>query len=151
MSFYATMQGNVKHPTKASFEEIVAKLRKTGYLKGNKFVDECGYIILDNGEPDILPESLTILYPLGYYRNLTYSLSMLMKDAKGLIVWTSTDGCFDGGILRDDEHEVTKDLTVWAEEKGFESPPCIDDFDEYVEWTNMIEQEFHDAHYKENT
>lgn len=86
-------------------------------------------------EPDAVPASLTINFPYGLYRNIGSAFDSFMTGTKGLLIWTCTDGMFQGGIICDGA-EKTFDLELWAKEHG-ESvmPDAATDFDGYVEWS----------------
>lgn len=146
MSFYATIQGNITYPTKERLQEVIASLTEQGWMKDGRFVDECGEVVgglvAEDHDGD---RSLSI--PLGHYRNLARRLDDMTKDTKSRVVWSSTDGCFDGGVITDGV-EKTYDLTEWAkenmEDEEDQTPPDMEeDWENYVEWTNAVEQEFH--------
>lgn len=147
MSFYATIAGEIRYPNRDVFDKVVKLLTEGSWVEGRKFVDECNNVITDyqaNALDDIRPEALVISIPFFCHRNLARHLEDVMHNATGLIIWSSTDGCFEGGILRDGV-EKTFDLTKWAAEQKLDEPPDPEDTpDEYCEWMNEVEQEFHD-------
>lgn len=151
MSFYATIQGGIKYEDEAAFRNAVKILTEGKWVNGDgNFQDECGCVVEDGtDEPNINTEKKTIDIPLHHARNLAYALNKLFIGATGLIVYTSTDGCEIGGTIQDGASSEV-DLKKWAVESGgFEEKdiPNEDNFDEYVEFLNEVEQEFHQTYY----
>jgi len=150
MSFCATIQGDITYPDQEHLDaalEMLGKDVEDGWIKGDKFVDEAGSIVCDNGEPDI--DGLTLHIPLGCYRNMFRVLDAITEDTESTVVWTSTDGCFEGGVLTNDKKEYL-DLEEWAKENDMKPPVEIDkssddDWQEYSDWQTEVEDAFHET------
>lgn len=147
MSFYATMQGEIQYPDRESFDTIVDQLKVAGWMdKEGYFTDECGTRVnmFEPEHPDIDIEGLIIGIPLCHYRNLSW-VEFFTSGAKGNIVGTSTDGCFEGWTIENGE-EVGYDLEKWAAEnlEGDDALPPDDpeDFENLCIWQQVVEQEF---------
>lgn len=144
MSFYATIEGEVTFQDKTRLDEVVQSLTEDKWMKDGKFIDECETVVDESTESDI--DGLTLRIPLCHYRNLSRRLDWMVQGCKDAhIVWTSTDGCFDGGVYEGDR-ETCFDLAKWAKETlepEDQNPPDMEkDFDAYCEWQQMVEQEF---------
>jgi hypothetical protein len=141
MSFYATIQGSICYKNEADYEAAKAILVNGGWLNADGFIlDETDNPINESGVPNVEPHSISIPYSL--HRNLTRVLDQLFVGGKGTVVWTSTDGCFSGGVIVDG-NETTYDLAQWAKENVEEpAPNADDDFDDYCEWLAEVEDEF---------
>lgn len=144
MSFYATIQGTVTYKDNESLMAVVDDLKKNGWLNDNgKFVDENGFVCLETDTPAFAEKTLHI--PCCHYRNLAGQLDQITKDTTGTIVWSSTDGCFSGGVIEDGV-EKTYDLKEWAIKNGDEEediPNQEEEFDAYLNWMDLVEQDFH--------
>ena len=147
MSFYATITGEIRYAERADFDAAVAMLKNDGWL------DEHGYFLDETDEristvAGVDPEAQTINIPLACHRNLACALGedQLFKGGTGRAVWTSTDGCFSGGVIVDGE-ETCYDLSEWSKkhvlEAGESEPDADADFDKYVEYTSEVEEGFH--------
>jgi hypothetical protein len=103
MSFYATINGQITYPDKEAYDKACKLLgmgEKGGWVdKNGYFVDECGNRFFDDPDPDCSPVHLSIIIPVGHYRNLSRLLDALTENTKSEVVWTSTDGCFSVGII----------------------------------------------------
>ena len=145
MSFYATITGEITYPNPASFAKMVEELQSGGWVdKNGCFVDECGDKFSET--PNIHPNALVIDIPLAHHRNLS-RVNFFPEGAKGYVVGTSTDGCFEGWVIEDGE-EKSYDLEEWAKEnmdgEDKVGPDPDDDFDLYVEWQSLVEEAFFD-------
>ena len=153
MSFYATIQGRINFPNQERLNMQVANLVERGYMVANsgdknktnyKFVDECDNIV--NKQHDSDAEGLTLNIPLSLYRNLTRLLCELTQETTCKFVWTSTDGCFDGGVIKNGT-ETTYDLIQWAKEnmpeEDSDAPDFNQEFESYCDWMQEVEIEFH--------
>ena len=164
MSHYVTIQGSITYHNKIYLDKAVDILQKGGWInKDLSFTDECNSPY-DTNFVDY--KNLTLRIPYGCHRNLGRVVDSLWEGAReGLVVGTSTDGCFDGwvveltqdtsprGKLKEDLNIHRKpaqqywDLTEWAKAKGKEIVEYDDNVDmneEYYEWQNQMEEEFHD-------
>jgi hypothetical protein len=143
MSQYCTISGEIKYNTDEDFERALNLLKTGGWVNSeNHFVDETEFRISE--ETTILPEDRIICIPLCHYRNLGYILEKLFQGATGQVIWTSSDGCFAGGIISDG-NETHYDLEEWAKDNMPEedaTPPEIEDVENYCEWQQEIEQAF---------
>lgn len=148
MSTYVSMEGSVQYETIDGYEAIVKILSDGGWLnKMGYFVDEMDGMISTAGIPDIDKNELTIGIPPYLYRNLG-RVNFFEYPAKGTIVVTCTDGCFEGSVNIDGV-ETNYDLEKWAKENLGEDgiPPGdfggdSDDTDNLTEWQTMVESEF---------
>lgn len=126
MSYYASIQGEFRFLNRVDFEKFLNNKELKSWMEDFE-------IDVNKMEVKINPDS---------YRNLGYHLNEIaMSGMKGMLVWTSTDGSFEGGTVIDGEEE-TIDLYEWAEE-NYETPKPEEDEDndeEMDEWmTNVIE------------
>lgn len=143
MSFYSTMQGEIKYEDRASFEGVLIRLRQGGWVEGDSFVDETGSKMTD-GSTQIDPEALTIRIPLFCHRNLS-RVDFFPEGAKGYLVGASSDGCFTGWVIEDGQ-EQTYDLDEWASENEMRPKPDEDeDWDAANDWRDDVIQEFFGA------
>ena len=144
MSTYCTIGGEISYQNKKDFDAALSVLRVGGWLKENNFIDDSPTFINERSV-DIDHNLRVINIPCSHYRNLGYTLENLVKDGKGVVVWTCTDGCFEGGVITDG-HEEAFDLRLWAKEnmEGDDAvPPDFDnEFEAYCEWQQLVEQEF---------
>lgn len=99
MSFYATISGQLTYETAEDFARAAELLRNGGWVdEEGYFVDEMGRRFDSQEEPALDAERRRITFPyLGFHRNLAYALNRLCAAGKGRVVWTSDDGCFEGG------------------------------------------------------
>ena len=147
MSTYCTIGGLIHYEKEEDFQAALAIL-KEGWL------DDEGYMLtedehrIDEVEPSVDAVERDIFIPLFHYRNLGYVLNDLFKGGKGKVIWTCTDGCFEGGVIVDGK-ETHYDLEKWAaegENMEFEedrTPPDVEkEFDDYCEWQGEVEQAF---------
>lgn len=144
MSFYATIQGQIQYKTQEAFDAAVKLLADGGWIDAEEnMVDECGTPI-DNGPcAPIDREHKVITFPLFHYRNLSRLLNSLFIGGEGQVIWTSTDGCFDGGVIENGS-ETYYNLRDWAAKEGLELvPEDTEDFDALCDNQQDIEQEFH--------
>lgn len=143
MSFYATMVGEIFYPDQEGFNGVLSILEEGGWVEKDCFLDECGDKI--NKVPNIDRGQRVISIPLFSHRNLS-EVEFFPPGAKGRIVATSTDGCFEGWVIEDGER-TSYDLDEWARENiGEECPDCDTDFDGFCDWRSMVEGEFHNCH-----
>ncbi|MFA5234791.1 MAG: hypothetical protein WC390_10360 [Sulfurimonas sp.] len=142
MSTYTTIQGEITYPDKSHLRDIVADLTAAGWMKDEKFIDECDNITDETTKSDI--NGLTLRIPYTLYRNLSYRLDEIVKGTTGKIVWTCSDGCFEGGVYTDGV-EKHFDLEEWAKEKEDSIAPDInEDFENWSIWAQDVEQSFHE-------
>ncbi len=145
MSFYATVQGEIIYSDADRLQGAVISLNDSKYMKGNNFIDECGNVVNENGS-DV--DGLTLRIPPCVYHNLSYIVEDLTEDAKGRVVWTSTDGCFAGGVFVDGKETYYDDLEEWAvdnmPEEDAEAPDIYDDTENWLIWAADVEQAFHE-------
>ena len=148
MSFYATISGEITYPNQEELDKAVKCLTDNGWMKDGKFVDECENDIVDNSSV----YGLTLTIPYAHYRNLSRAigdsavegLPSITKGTKCLVVWSSTDGCFDGGVIEDDK-ETCYDLDKWGTENVGETQGDWDEhFQERCDWQNDVEVAFHE-------
>jgi len=142
MSMYCTISGSISYEKQEDFDKALSLLQVGGWLKDGFILDEMGTRISEEADVDISGRAIRI--PLFHYRNLGGFLDKLFVGGKGEVIWTSTDGCFDGGFIIDGK-EISYDLTKWAKENMPEEdadPPDENDFDSYCEWQQEVEQTF---------
>jgi hypothetical protein len=129
MSFYATIQGEIRYEKNEDF--VIARdfLRNNGYVIENNMID---YV------------NKTIYIPYGYYKNLSEYIVALFKGGVGRVIYTSSDGVLEGWVVIDGKEE-NYDLKKWAEEtlEKKEIPDPDKDFDAFCEWESRIEEDFH--------
>lgn len=146
MSFYATVQGDITFPTKEALDKVVQQFTDGGWMKDGNFIDDSGDAVTE-GRSDI--EGLTLYVPLATYNKLTWHFNDLTEGASVFrLVWSSTDGCFEGGVLQDGHEEVAYDLKEWAKknmpEEDEDEPDADYQPDEFCEWMNDVECAFHE-------
>tara|TARA_B100002052_G_C15562826_1_gene454256 strand:- start:53 stop:499 length:447 start_codon:yes stop_codon:yes gene_type:complete len=120
MGIFATIGGSIVFH---DFDDVKCAFEK---LKTSGEVTEDGMWILDKAEGSDLKaysESLlTIDIPLFCYKNLYASLrDLIVKSPTHLIVWTSSDGIFEGGVFEDGSY-VNYCLKNWGAKKGIYLP-----------------------------
>ena len=153
MSTYFAVQGVVSYKEKADFDNAIKFLEESGYLQNKHIVDECGDEITERDNVDTTHVESSIEIPRFHYRNLGRYLDKIMKNGTGKLIWTSTDGMFEGGVLIDGV-ETTYDLEEWNAENNGETRPVESDFDgedkeddyfeNLIEWQSNIENNFFD-------
>jgi hypothetical protein len=157
MSFYATISGTLVYETQEAFDHALKLLVDGHWLfcmeREIYFLDEDDERISPEDKQDVDFENRIIHIPFGFYRSLTHLLCTktfddkpgLLAGSKGKVVWTSTDGCFSGGVITDSEEKVY-DLEKWNSENNGENPPDFEvDFDGYCDWQTNIEVDFFNA------
>jgi len=160
VSFYATVAGYIQYRTLAFLEAAVGRLQTGGWLDDGQRWRVDGRVIEHGRVETIDTNQLVLVIPLGLYRNLARITTRLFVGATdGVVVISSTDGCFDGWIERPlpaaaeptpSTDAITSidavDLEAFARESGlgvkrFErtSP------DEYAAWQDRVCLAFHDT------
>ena len=142
MSFYATVQGQIKYHTQDAFNNAVKILADGGWVKGDAFLDECEEVIDSESLPNIIPDEKVIVIPYFCHRNLARIINDLFIGGEGEVIWSSTDGCFEGGVIRDGEEEHFE-LRQWAKDNKLEVVEEDAEFDVLCDWYADIETEFH--------
>lgn len=142
MSFYARMEGEVQYPDAETFWKMYKTLRQGFWLEPEGyFLDEAGSRF--NEKPNVDFDQRIIRIPHASHRNLAH-IKFFLPGAKGKIIGTSCDGCFVGWITTP-SGERHFDLIVWADEELGEEPPDPEnEFDDYCEWQNEVENNFFD-------
>jgi hypothetical protein len=145
MSFYATISGSIHYERQEDFDAALQLLKSGKWVNDNGcFVDETNETFGER--PDIDHDARNIRIPLGYHRNLAHHLDELFRGGTGKVVWTSTDGVFEGGVIVDGK-KTSYDLTQWGREKvlgeGEEEPDAEENFDEYCKYQSEVEGAFH--------
>ena len=139
MSFYATMAGKLQYRTKEAYDNAVKVLGP--WIHHKNIMHEDGVVTKDRENLD--PVKLTIEIPLCNYRNLFGVIHQAFRGATGKIVWTSTDGVFDGGVVIDGCNRIYCDLEVWNNAAGGDpAPDYEEDCDDYCAWQDKVEQAF---------
>lgn len=138
MSFYVTLEGSLVYEKQADFDRAIEAL-KPWLNEKNIFVGEDDEPITEESTID----EKTIYIPYYHYRNITRVFNSLIPGNKGWMVWTSTDGCFEGGAIRE-EVETTYDLNEWGKENIEEEAPDTEDHENWCEWANEVEQCFNE-------
>jgi hypothetical protein len=146
MSTYFTMQGRIQYEDQESFDRAAEWLVAQEYVsKDGCPLDECGNRLTEY--PTVHPTTRVIEIVFSYYRNLGRYIETLFIGGKGEVVWTSTDGMFEGGVVVDGE-ETNYDLAEWAKKHFFDGRkglPSVED-KEYATVLSEIEEAFH-QHY----
>ena len=152
MSFYATIQGTIKYKSQDGFNKAYKMLQDGQWINNkNQFVDEDNNKLTQHA--NVNRTNKTIEIPLGLYRNFAGHLDELIQDSSNMIVWTSMDGCFSGGIIRNGR-ETEYDLNEWAKDnvlrKGQSPPdPTQDTIKRCVDYMNEIQLLFMENHQHE--
>ena len=145
MSFYATIQAELSYEKQEDFDKALDILRQGPWINDKGvFIDECDTPLTE--ESTINSETREIDIPCFHYRNLSWFLDDLVVGAKGWALWSSTDGCFEGGEYEEKDGklvETTVDLEEWAKEHVEEPMPNnAEEPDEYCEWMSDVEQQW---------
>jgi len=123
MGIFATIGGSITFHKSEDVRDVCDSLKTLGE------VNDDGLWILgkDTGGPRALNEELlTIEIPRFCYKNLYSSIKDLIKKSPThLIVWTSSDGIFEGGVFEDGSY-VNYCLKNWGEKKGILLPDDLD-------------------------
>lgn len=145
MSTYCTICGQLEYEDEDAFNLAA------GVLQRGFWTDAEGWFVGEDGErigncPSVEPSTLTITIPCSLYRNLGGVLDQLLFGSKHDIVWTCSDGCFEGGHIVDGK-EVHFDFSesvdfLPIDEEDREAPDLELEPDEYWDWQQMIEQAF---------
>jgi len=141
MSVYITMNGSLQFPNTEALEKAVKLLTDGGWMKDRFMVDENGdkYGHEEDDLPDV--NGLFLDLPFGLYRN--FPIEHLSPGTKGRVVWTCTDGEFQGCVISDGV-ETLYDLEKWGKEQKIEYEP-EDGEDEpaiQCEWQRLVEFAF---------
>jgi hypothetical protein len=142
MSFYCTIDGEISYQDDASYQEAIDLLRRGHWLNDkDQFVDEAGAYFVEESTVD--RDAKTITIPRGLYRNLGAHLNTLQKGSvSSFIVWGTTDGQYQGGVIQDGVETLT-DLEAWAKE-----PEQVEELGEWIdecEFVNDVVELFMDT------
>lgn len=143
MSVYATIRGELKFNSKESFEKAKAILEEGGWIEDSHWRDEVG----EDLGPAYQEDQLRIEIPQFYHRNLLHILDQLTALSSYYdILWASTDGMFDGGVISSGENTTVK-LEEWAKNNGIEKPDQMEDdqggmSDDALNWQEEVIQAF---------
>lgn len=140
MSVYSTIQGNITYPNKEALDKVVNMLVEGKWMEDGCFLNELGVKETEN-----CVNGLELEIPHNLYRNLGGQLNEIIKDSNDYyVVWTSTDGDFQGGILDSEARkESLYDLDVYAKRLSM-SKPDENDFQKVCEWMQDVERIFHE-------
>ena len=122
---HAEIRGKINYQNIESLKTAVKQLEKEGWITKDHFTDDSGNYI-DDEMPDIDFKKLTIEIPWFSYHNLVMHLDNLFANGNGKVVWASSDGEFEGGVIVDGK-ETVYNLTEWAKSNGIEEPPNEDE------------------------
>ena len=125
MGMHAEICGKINYQNLESLKTAVKQLEKGGWITKDHFTDDSGNYI-DDEMPDIDYKKLTIEIPWFWYHNLIMHLDNLFAKGKGKVVWASSDGDFEGGVIVDGK-ETVSNLAEWAKSNGIEEPPNEDE------------------------
>ena len=127
MGMHAEICGKINYQNQESLKTAVKRLENGGWITKDHFTDDSG-IYIDDEMPDIDYKKLTIEIPWFSYHNLVMHLDNLFakRKGKGRVVWASSDGDFEGGVIVDGK-ETVYNLTEWAKSNGIEEPPHEDE------------------------
>jgi len=147
MSTYITLQGQITYPHRPRFNDAVKALKNGQWMNADGCcIDEAGTVVGDGQDPDVDLDALTVTIPLSMYRNLGYILDELVKGCKDAwLVWTSTDGGYDGGVYKG-EHETEHDLLEFAKTLDLGELPHPSMGQEHCDWLTEVENAFHEDH-----
>ena len=140
MSFYATINGSIRFPTKTAIDAALDVLREKGWMNDRyEFVTERGVPLAPNPQ-DRTVDGLTLHIPWATYRNLSYVIDQLTAATTHRIAWTSTDGTSAAGVLIDGQETESHDLLEWAaehvgpQEDGDEDDYLAEAEFEFINW-----------------
>ena len=125
MGMHAEIFGKINYQNIESLKTAVKQLEKGGWITKDHFTDDCGNYIGDE-MPDIDYKKLTIEIPWFSYHNLVMHLVNLFANGNEKVVWASSDGEFEGGVIIDGKGTVYN-LAEWARSNGIEEPPHEDE------------------------
>jgi hypothetical protein len=136
MSFYATITGRIRYPTREALAVALADLRAAGWMNASDiFVDEAGRPLT----PQSTVDGLSLRIPRAVYRDLVYRLGKLTDGAEYDIAWVSTDGVYEG-VVFSNRAETDHDLEEWAAQRV--GPPEDGEYDSAY-WS-LVESNFLD-------
>lgn len=166
MSFFATITGYITYRTDDHLHAALDRLQSGGWLDEAYRWYPQGQHDHPGHAPTVDEDALVLVIPPDQYRNLGRVTTELFPGAlAGVLVSSSTDGCFDGWIERPRPEAATApvdltvdgparvsaiehiDLVAFAREQGLgakspqTTPPC-----EYVTWQDRVCQAFHRAY-----
>lgn len=136
MSYYANIKGEFKFKKQEDFDKFLKNKELKPWM--------------EDFEIDSSTREVKINYDS--YRNLGYKLGEFVGSGmEGMIVWTSTDGMFEGGVVTNEE-ESTHDLNEWASEHYDVPEPEDDEEDEekkaaHEEWVTDLMTAFMDHYF----
>ena len=128
MSTYCTIDGTIHYGDQGACDRAIHHLHHKGWLDGKeRFISEYGAgPIVDQSTVDRNAKSIYI--PLGCYRNLGAHLNELLVGSNtNYIVWGTTDGAYQGGVIKDGV-ETLYDLEKWAKE-----PEQVEELGEWID------------------
>lgn len=137
MSQYCTVGGYIEYNSKDDFEKALNLLTEGGWVIGQNFVSETDDLLSE--VPDI--ENQTITIPIYHYKNLAGILDALFDGGTGNVVWTTTDGDFQGGVINE-IGETLYNLEDWARKEMADEFMEFSEEPDYAEWQQEVEQAF---------
>ena len=113
------------------------------------FLDELGNRLEIEPEagPDIDQQERAITIPVFHYKSLAYLLDDILPGSKGVVIWTSTDGCFEAGVYTDGMEKTYK-LEDWVKSQEFSAeeldpqPNMETSPEDWFQWAGEVEQLF---------
>jgi hypothetical protein len=137
--------GKINYRNSESLKTAVKRLEKWGWVTKDHFTDNSGNYI-DDEMPDIDYKKLTIEILWFSYHSLVMHLDNLFAkgNGKGRVVWASSDGEFEGGVIVDGK-ETVYNLAEWAKSNGIEEPPNEDEDEDEDSTDPDFESEVIDA------
>lgn len=165
MSFFATITGYLRYRTAGHHQAALDRLQTGGWLDEKYRWYAQGQTGLPSHAPTIDEDDSLLVIPPDHYRNLGRVTTELFPGAvAGMLVSSSTDGCFDGWIeqpkpnaasvppdLGDGPARVSTidhiDLVAFARERGMgvKSPGSTAP-GQYSKWQERVRRAFHRAY-----
>jgi hypothetical protein len=141
MSLYYTIAGGIQYERQEDFDAAVRLLEDGLWLKDDHFISDTDEQVTEDA-PNLDRENWMIQIPMFVYCKLGNVLNDLFRlGGKGRVVWTCTDGFFEGGVIVDGE-ETVYNLEQWSEENMPESDQPDTEAEEYCQWQEEVESRF---------
>lgn len=162
MSFFATITGFVEYRTPEHLQAALDRLQRGGWLDDEYRWYPEGQHGRVSHAPTVTEADLLLVVPFDHYRNLGRVTTELFSGAvAGVLVSSSTDGCFDAWIERPRPNAAGAsadlnagparvstidhiDLVAFAREQGLGvKSPTTTAPGEYVAWQARVCRTFH--------
>jgi hypothetical protein len=140
MSIYSMIEGSIVYESQEALDKALGFLRDRHWMNfDDQFINELGDVINGPMSKESNVEGLTLTIPFFYYRNLSCHIKELFVGGRGKVVWTSTNGDFQGGVETENGCKLYN-LFDWAKENAEE--PTYSNVHQMDKWMADVEQQF---------